>query len=192
MKLLRHVFPSLILGLCILAAAAVPAARAASTGGAYSETEILDAAGRFFEGPTEGLADAVRRAFKEYGSPNAYIEGGEGGGSFVVGVRYGEGDLVMKSGARRHVFWQGPSLGLDWGANLSKTFTLVYNLRDPKDIYQRFPGVEGSAYLIGGVSLTYYRAEGVSIAPIRTGAGLRLGANVGYVHFTREKEYNPF
>lgn len=192
MRLSRRVFAGLILGLCILTAAAVSTAMAAAAPGAYSETEILDAAGRFLEGPTEGLADAVRRAFKEYGSPNAYIEGGEGGGSFVIGVRYGEGNLVMKNGQRRHVYWQGPSLGLDWGANLSKTFTLVYDLREARDIYQRFPGVEGSAYLIGGVSLTYYRAEGVSIAPIRTGAGLRLGANVGYVHFTREKEYNPF
>jgi hypothetical protein len=158
----------------------------------YSREEIRSEVEGFFEGATEGLAEIVEKVFKEHGRPNGYIKGGEGGGAIVVGLRYGEGTLQLKSGATRKLFWQGPSVGLDWGGNASKVFTLVYGLEDPDEIYQRFPGVDGSAYLVGGFSLNYQRSGQVVLAPIRTGVGLRLGANVGYLHYTRKKHINPF
>jgi hypothetical protein len=158
----------------------------------YTKEEIRSEVEGFFESTTEGLADIVEKVFSEHGRPNGFIKGGEGGGAIMIGLRYGEGMLQLKSGATRKLFWQGPSVGFDWGGNASKVFTLVYRLENPDDIYQRFPGVDGSAYLVGGFSLNYQRSGQVVLAPIRTGVGLRLGASVGYVHYTRKKHINPF
>lgn len=161
-------------------------------GNTYDEDSILKAATEFFGQTTEGLAKVIEKAFKEQGRPNAYIKGQEAGAALTVGVRYGEGELLMKGGGGAKVFWAGPSIGLDAGANASKVFTLVYRLPRASAIYQRFPGVDGSLYYVGGAGLNYQRLNGITLAPIRLGVGLRAGASVGYVHYRREKSINPF
>jgi hypothetical protein len=158
----------------------------------FSKDETLQAAEKFFGGTTEGLAKTVEKAFHELGEPNAYIQGNEGSGAFFVGLRYGEGTLYYKGGGSMKVYWQGPSVGWDFGGNASKVFTLVYNLHWTRDMFQRFPGVDGSLYLVAGVGLNYQRAGDITLAPIRTGVGLRAGANVGYLTYTRDKSWNPF
>ncbi|MFP4071540.1 MAG: DUF1134 domain-containing protein [Desulfovibrionales bacterium] len=158
----------------------------------YSQAEIRAEVEGFFEETTAGLADIIEKIFKERGRPNGFIKGGEGGGAIFVGLRYGEGTLQLKSGSTRKVYWQGPSVGFDLGGNASKVFTLIYNLNDPQEIFQRFPGVDGSAYVVGGFSMNYQQSNEIILAPIRTGVGLRLGANVGYLHYTQDKRYNPF
>ena len=158
----------------------------------YSKDETLAAAQKFFGGTTEGLAKAIEKAFGDLGQPNAYIVGNEGAGAFIVGLRYGSGTLYFKNGGSMPVYWQGPSVGFDFGGNASKTFTLVYNLRWTRDLFQRYPGVDGSLYVVAGVGLNYLRSGDITVAPIRTGVGLRAGANIGYLTFTREKSYNPF
>lgn len=158
----------------------------------YSKEETLAAAEKFFGGTTSGLAKAIEKAFSELGRPVGYIVGTEGSGAFIVGLRYGEGMLNYKGGGSTQVYWQGPSVGWDAGGNASKVFTLVYNLRWTKDLYQRFPGVDGSLYLVAGVGLNYQRANDITLAPIRTGVGLRAGASIGYLSYTREKRINPF
>lgn len=163
--------------------------KAAST---YDEDSILKAATEFFGQTTEGLAKVIEKAFKEQGRPNAYIKGQEAGAALTVGVRYGEGDLLMKGGGGGKVFWAGPSIGFDVGANAAKVFTLVYRLPKASAIYQRFPGVDGSLYYVGGAGINYQRLNGITLAPIRLGVGLRAGASVGYLHYRREKSINPF
>ncbi len=159
----------------------------------FSENEIVQKADQFFGSTTEGLAEAIRKVFSDLGEPNAYIEGEEVSGALVVGLRYGEGRLHTKSGAApMKLFWQGPSVGFDWGGNASKVFTLIYNLPNDNAIFQRFPGVDGSAYFIAGIGVNYQRGSGITLAPIRTGGGFRLGANIGYLHYNREHSWNPF
>lgn len=158
----------------------------------YKEDEIVKEAGDFFGAVSKGLADAVHDVFENYGEPNAYIKGEEASGAFVLGLRYGQGDLVMKDGTRRSVFWQGPSAGWDFGGNAVKVFTLVYNLPNGDAIYQRFPGVEGSAYLVGGIGVNYQQRDDIVLAPMRSGVGLRLGASVGYLKYTKSREWLPF
>jgi hypothetical protein len=170
----------------------IQAALAAEDEGTYDEDSILKAATDFFGATTEGLAKVIEKAFKEQGRPNAYIKGEEASAALTVGVRYGEGRLQMKSGGSAKVYWAGPSIGLDVGANASKVFTLIYKLPKVSAIYQRFPGVEGSLYYIGGAGINYQRSEGITLAPIRLGVGLRSGASVGYLHYRREKSYLPF
>ena len=158
----------------------------------YDQDSILKAASDFFGSTTEGLAKVIEKAFKDQGRPNAYIKGEEAGAAITVGLRYGDGQLVMKSGGGARVYWAGPSIGFDFGANASKVFTLCYHLPNTAAIYQRFPGVEGSLYYIGGAGINYQRLDGITLAPIRLGVGLRTGASVGYIHYRREKSYNPF
>jgi len=158
----------------------------------YDEDSILTAATEFFGSTTEGLAKVIEKAFKEQGRPNAYIKGEEAGAAVTVGLRYGDGQLIMKGGGGARVYWAGPSIGFDFGANASKVFTLCYHLPNTAAIFQRFPGVEGSLYYIGGAGINYQRLNGVTLAPIRLGVGLRTGASVGYIHYRREKSYNPF
>lgn len=157
----------------------------------YDEAGTLKAATDFFGQTTEGLAQVVAKAFREQGRPNAFIRGEEVSAAITAGVRYGEGELVMKSGATRKVYWAGPSVGFDLGANASKVFVLVYKLPDVQSIFKRYPGVDGSLYYVGGVGLNYQRLDGVTLAPIRLGAGLRAGASVGYTHYRPEKSLNP-
>lgn len=160
--------------------------------GSYSQNEILGAGHRFFGSVSQGLASAVEYAFGKAGRPNGYILGEDAGGALIAGLRYGEGTLHTKDAGHHKVYWQGPSLGYDFGAAGSKTMVLVYNLRDPSEIYNRFAGVEGSAYLVGGVSIQFQQYGHVVLAPIRSGLGLRLGANLGYLKYTRSPTWNPF
>jgi hypothetical protein len=157
----------------------------------YSKDEILSAAEKFFGEGSKDLANVVEKAFKDHGRPNAYIAGNEVSAALGVGVRYGEGKLQTHWGASRKLYWQGPSLGFDAGANASKVFVLIYNLPSVDGIFQRYPGVEGSLYFVGGVGMTYMKAGDTTVAPIRFGAGWRQGVNIGYMDFTREKSLNP-
>jgi hypothetical protein len=157
----------------------------------YDEAGTLKAATDFFGQTTEGLAQVIAKAFREQGRPNAFIRGEEVSAAITAGVRYGEGELVMKSGATKKVYWAGPSVGFDLGANASKVFVLAYKLPDVQAIFKRYPGVDGSLYYVGGVGLNYQRLGGVTLAPIRLGAGLRAGASVGYTHYRPEKSLNP-
>jgi hypothetical protein len=158
----------------------------------YDQDTMVREAEHFFGKGAEGLADVIKKAFEEQGRPNGYIKGEEAGGAIGVGVRYGRGTLAMKSGARRRVYWQGPSVGFDFGANAAKVFVLVYNLPRADRIFQRYPGVEGSLYFVAGVGVNYVRSEGIVLAPIRLGVGWRQGASVGYMHVTRKKSWVPF
>ncbi len=176
----------------LAAAATLPAWAAEDKGDTYDEDSILKAATDFFGQTTEGLAKVIEKAFKEQGRPNAYIKGEEAGAAITVGLRYGDGELLMKGGGAARVYWAGPSIGFDLGANASKVFTLVYHLPNAGAIYQRFPGVDGSLYYVGGAGINYQRLQGITLAPIRLGVGLRAGASVGYVHYRREKSINPF
>ncbi|MGE3067059.1 MAG: DUF1134 domain-containing protein [Hyphomicrobiaceae bacterium] len=160
--------------------------------GTYSSNEILDVGHGFFGSVSQGLAKAIEYAFKKQGRPNGYILGQDAGGAIVAGLRYGEGMLYTKDAGIHRVYWQGPSIGYDWGAEGSKVMVLVYNLHDPGDIYQRFPGVAGSAYVVGGVGVTFQTNDDIVLAPIRAGVGLRIGANVGYLKYTRRPTWNPF
>jgi len=158
----------------------------------FTQNEIVRAASDFFGTTTAVVAKAVERVFAEQGLPDAYIKGEEGSGAIVVGVRYGSGWLIRRDQPPVRVYWQGPSIGFDIGANASKSFTLVYNLRRPDRLFQKFPGVEGSYYFIAGIGINYQRSNGITLAPMRTGIGLRAGVNAGYLTFTREESLNPF
>ncbi len=183
----------LLAGLLLLALAAPMSASAQeNTTDKYTEDEVLEASKQFFGDTSKNLATIIEKIFKDQGEPNAYITGEEAAGAIAVGVRYGNGWLHRKAGGTRRVFWQGPSLGFDLGGNASKVFTLVYNLGGTNDIFQRFPGVEGTVYVVGGFGVNYQQRGNVILAPIRTGVGLRAGANIGYLHYTREQEILPF
>jgi hypothetical protein len=158
----------------------------------FSQNEVVQAGANFFGTTTEAFAKAVQRVFHDQGLPDAYIKGDEGSGAFVVGLRYGSGYLITKHEPPRKIYWQGPSVGFDFGGNASKAFVLVYNLHNPERIFQKFPGVDGSFYFVAGIGVNYERADGITLAPMRTGVGLRAGANVGYLTFTREHSLNPF
>ena len=158
----------------------------------YSENELVAAVSTHLGVTAESAGTLVERLFRKQGRPVGYITGQEGGGAFVAGLRYGNGTLWMKDGRSAKVYWRGPSIGWDWGGNASKVFILVYNLNDPEMIYRRFPGVNGSAYLVAGMGVNYQRADGITLVPVRTGVGARLGANVGYVAFKRKKGIWPF
>lgn len=157
----------------------------------YDEASTLQAAVDFFGQTTEGLAQVVAKAFREQGRPNGFIRGEEVAAAVTAGVRYGEGQLVLKSGVTSKVYWAGPSVGFDLGANASKVFVLVYDLPEAQAIFRRYPGVDGSLYYVGGVGLNYQRLDGVTLAPIRLGVGLRAGASVGYTHYRPQKTWNP-
>jgi hypothetical protein len=160
--------------------------------GGYSSNEIMDAGHHFFGSVSEGMAKVVEYAFQRNGRPNGYILGEEAGGAIIAGLRYGEGTLHTKGFPPQRVYWQGPSLGYDLGANGARSLTLVYNLQYPSQIYERFAGIDGSAYLVGGVGITFQQHDDVILAPIRAGLGLRLGANVGYLKYTPAPTWNPF
>lgn len=157
----------------------------------FSREEIVRATGDFLGVTAEAGGAAVERIFARNGRPTAYIAGEEGSGAFIGGVRYGKGLVYMKGRPPMPVYWQGPTIGWDWGGNASRVFTLAYNLQYPDAIYRRFPGVEGSAYFIGGVGVNYQRAEDITLAPMRAGLGLRLGANVGYLAYSRKRHWIP-
>jgi hypothetical protein len=171
---------------------AQPSYAASTAAQTYSRDEIINQVSDFLGVTAEAAGAVVERVFAQQGRPTAYIAGEEGSGAFGIGLRYGQGLLYMKDKPPLQVFWQGPSIGWDVGGNASRVFTLCYNLQVPDAIFQRFPGVEGTAYLVGGVGVNYQAASGMMLAPIRTGVGLRLGANVGYLAYTRERRVLPF
>ena len=164
----------------------------AQDNGQYSAQEIVDAGHSFFGNTSGGLAKVVEKAFEQYGLPNGYILGQEGSGAFIAGLTYGEGQLYTKNAGQHPAFWQGPSLGIDYGGQGSRAMMLVYDLPTVDSLYARFGGVSGSAFVVAGVGMTVMRNNDVILVPIRTGVGARLGINVGYLKLTRSPTWNPF
>jgi hypothetical protein len=158
----------------------------------YSSNEVIDAGHRFFGGVSRELASIIEKAVSQWGLPNGYILGEEASGAFIGGLRYGEGRLYTKNAGDLRVFWQGPSLGFDYGADGARTMMLVYNLPRTEAIFDRFGGIAGSAYLVGGFGMTALTGNDIVVVPIRSGLGLRLGANLGYLKFTERPTWNPF
>jgi hypothetical protein len=158
----------------------------------YSSLEVVDAGHRFFGTISRGLAQIVEKAGSQFGLPNGYVLGQEAGGAVVAGLRYGEGILYTKNAGDLRVFWQGPSVGFDFGGDGARTMMLIYNLPATDAIYQRFAGIDGSAYFVGGLGMTALTMNNIVVVPIRTGVGMRLGANVGYLKFTPTATWNPF
>src|SRR3954447_20578769 len=169
-----------------------PAGGPTPQGGQYSSNEVVDAGHRFFGTISRGLAQIVEKAGSQWGLPNGYILGQEAGGAVVAGLRYGEGVLYTKNAGDLRVFWQGPSLGFDFGGDGARPMMLIYNLPATEAVYQRFAGIDGSAYFVGGLGMTALTANNIVLVPIRSGLGVRLGANVGYVKFTPAATWNPF
>lgn len=174
---------------CSLQAAIVGRARA-DTG--YTAQEVIDAGNQFFGATTGGLATVVEHVFASYGLPNGYVLGEEGSGAIVAGLTYGEGTLYTKNAGDHKLFWQGPSVGWDFGGNGSRVMVLVYDLNAVDNLYRRFVGVEGSAYLVAGVGFNVLKNDSVLLVPIRTGVGARLGVNLGYLKVTQRPTWNPF
>jgi hypothetical protein len=166
-----------------------PGADSAQT---YKKDDLIGAAENTLGKGAKGLAQLIEKILKDQGEPTGYISGREAGGAFVVGLRYGSGTLFHKVEGQKPVYWTGPSVGFDAGANAGSTFVLVYNLHDSQELYQRFPAGEGNAYFVGGVTASYMRSGDIVLIPIRLGAGVRLGANVGYMKFTDKSRWLPF
>ncbi len=187
-----------VTGLAALAGSALlPRIGSAQQGGyqdpnTYSSDEILDAGHRFFGSISKGIAQTVEYLFSSQGQPSGYVIGEEGGGAFVAGLRYGEGQLHTKMSGMSKVYWQGPSVGWDVGADGARTMMLAYNVAAPDQLYRRFAGVNGSAYLVAGAGVSLYSNGHLTVAPIRSGVGARLGVNLGYLKFTPRATWNPF
>jgi hypothetical protein len=158
----------------------------------YSSNEIINAGHRFFGGVSRDLAAIVERAVSQWGLPNGYILGEEASGAFIGGLRYGDGTLYTRNAGDVRVFWQGPSIGFDAGADGARIMILVYSLPQTGAIFDRFGGINGSAYIVGGIGMTLLTANNIAVVPIRSGIGLRLGANLGYLKFTDKPTWNPF
>lgn len=172
--------------------AALALSTQASQAQQYSSQEILDSGHKFFGETSGGLATVVEKIFSSYGLPNGYVLGEEGSGAFVGGLTYGEGSLYTKNAGDHKVFWQGPSLGFDFGGQGSRIMMLVYNLDDVSSIYDRYAGVAGSAYVVAGVGFNVLKRGNILLVPIRTGIGARLGINLGYLKITQQPTWNPF
>ena len=176
------------------AASAAPLQAATTTGPSetYKEDDLIGAAEGVFGKGAEGVAKMIQGILKKQGQPNGYIVGREAGGAIAVGLRYGSGTLYHKVEGQMPVYWTGPSIGFDLGANAGSTFVLVYNLYDTEELYERYPSGEGTAYLVGGFNASYLRKGDVVLIPIRVGAGLRLGVNAGYMKFSKKQRWLPF
>lgn len=185
-------FVRVLATLAALATATIGPAHAQSGGTGYSSAELVETGNAFFGEISSGLASVIERAVSSYGQPNGYILGQEGSGAIFGGLRYGEGTLYTRNAGQHRVYWQGPTLGVDLGADGARTMILVYNLPAVPALYTRFGGVAGSAYLVGGFGLTALKAGAVTLVPVRSGVGARLGINVGYLKFTPEATWNPF
>ncbi len=158
----------------------------------FTSGELVDNGHKFFGSMSRGLAQVVEEATRRWGQPNAYILGQEASGAFIAGARFGEGQMYTRNAGQQRVFWQGPSVGFDAGADGARTMILVYNLPSTQAIYQRFGGVDGSAYFVAGFGFTALTANDVILVPIRSGVGARLGVNLGYLKFTQASTWNPF
>jgi hypothetical protein len=168
------------------------AAQQQSNGGQYSMQEIVDDGHSFFGSTSGGLAKVIEAAFQKYGLPNGYVLGQEGSGAFIAGLTYGEGQLNTKNAGEHPLYWQGPSLGIDYGGQGTRVMMLVYDLPSTEAIYARFGGVSGQAFVIAGFGMTLLKNDNVLVVPIRTGVGARLGLNVGYLKVTPNPTWNPF
>ncbi len=202
---LRPLAAAIGMSLLLISAAQSPAAAQSATGAYppapgtqpaqsqhYTAQEMVDAGHQFFGAATDGLARVVERAFEQYGLPNGYILGEEASGAFIGGLTYGEGRMYTKNAGEHPLFWQGPSVGFDYGGQGSRVMMLVYHLQNTNDIYGRFGGVSGQAYLVAGVGMTVLQGGRVLVVPIRTGIGARLGVNLGYLKMTARPTWNPF
>ena len=185
----RWLVAAALTGLLVVTAA--PDVRAAQED-TFEFELVLAEASDFFGETTHGLATIFEKVFAELGEPNGFIKGEEVSGAFVFGLRYGRGTFHRKNAETVKIFWQGPSVGWDFGGNASRAFVLVYDLDQLDDLFQRYPGIEGSFYFVAGLGVNYQRRGDVTLAPIRTGVGLRAGANVGYLHMTAEHSWVPF
>ncbi len=181
-----------VLTMTITLLGALVLSTAASRAQQYTAQEIVDSGHKFFGETSGGLATVVEKIFASYGLPNGYLLGEEGSGALIGGLTYGEGTLYTKNAGDHKVFWQGPSLGWDFGGEGSRVMMLVYNLDDIGSLYNRFGGVAGSAYVIAGVGFNVLQSNRVLIVPIRTGVGARLGVNLGYLKLTERPTWNPF
>ena len=181
-----------VLTMTIALLGAVVFSTSASRAQQYTAQEIVDSGHKFFGETSGGLATVVEKIFASYGLPNGYLLGEEGSGALIGGLTYGEGTLYTKNAGDHKVFWQGPSLGWDFGGEGSRVMMLVYNLDDISSLYNRFGGVAGSAYVIAGVGFNVLQANRVLLVPIRTGVGARLGVNLGYLKLTERPTWNPF
>ena len=191
MTLLRFA-STVFAGIAILALSVAPtAADQSANDDTFTPNEVVKAGADFFGISTEVMAKAVQRVFEDLGQPDAYIKGDEGSGAVIVGLRYGSGWLIRKNFEPEKVYWRGPSVGFDVGGNGSKVFTLVYNLKEKRRLFQRFPGVEGSFYFIAGVGVNYLRSGGVTLAPMRTGVGWRAGVNAHYQVYSDRRDWFP-
>ncbi|MCY4035412.1 MAG: EipA family protein [Hyphomicrobiales bacterium] len=189
----RSVMYALVLALSFASLSIASRAHADEhTNPTYSRGEVDDEVEDLFGGLSESMALALNRVFEDYGSPNAFIKGEENSGALLFGLTYGEGELHMKSGEHEKIFWQGPSFGFDVGAENSQAFVLVYNLANINDLFQRFPGLAGKAFFIGGIGVTYLQSENTVVAVMRSGVGIRGGVNAGYLKFRREATLLPF
>jgi hypothetical protein len=177
---------------CLATAQQAPPAPPPNQQGNFGPGELVDAGQHFFGGVSQGFAGVIEKAISQWGLPNGYVLGEEAGGAFIGGLRYGEGTLFTKNAGDLKVFWQGPTVGYDFGGDGARTMMLVYNLPATDAIYQRFAGLSGSAYFIGGFGMTALTANDVVVVPIRSGVGFRLGANLGYLKFTPQSTWNPF
>jgi hypothetical protein len=189
---MRFTLRNLAFLMLVLLTAGAGQAYAQQQPGRYSGQELVDNGHRFFGTVSRGLAQVVEKAVSQWGLPNGYILGEEGGGAFIAGLRYGEGTLFTKNAGDLRVFWEGPSIGFDAGGEGARTMILVYNLPATEAVYQRFAGVDGSAYFVGGFGMTALTANNIVLVPIRAGVGFRLGANIGYLKFTPRPTWNPF
>ena len=190
---MRSILRTLVLLLALAGTApALAQGQAQPPSDRFEANELMDQGHRFFGGVSRGLATIIEKAISQWGLPNGYVLGEEAGGAFVGGLRYGEGSLYTKNAGDLRVYWQGPTLGWDFGGEGARTMMLVYSLPSTRSIYQRFAGVDGSAYLVGGVGMTALTSGRIVLVPIRSGVGLRLGANVGYLKFTPQATWNPF
>ncbi|TPP11862.1 DUF1134 domain-containing protein [Rhizobium glycinendophyticum] len=180
-----------LLGMFVLSGLAA-APRPVQAAGEYTIQEVVDAGHGFFGETSGALAKVIEQAFEQYGLPNGYILGQEGSGALIAGLTYGEGTLYTKNVGQHDVFWQGPSLGIDYGGNGTRAMMLVYDLPNVDTLYARYGGVSGSAYIVAGVGMTVLKSRDVVLVPIRTGVGARLGVNVGYLKLTRTPTWNPF
>ena len=186
----RHVVSGL--GAAATAGLASPVLAQSGPPQKFQTRELIDSGHQFFGTISRGLAQVVEAAGKRWGQPNAYILGQEASGAFVAGARYGEGNMYTRNAGDRRVYWQGPSVGFDAGADGDRTMMLVYNLPSVDALYQRFGGIDGSAYFVGGFGFTALGADGIVVVPIRSGVGARLGVNLGYLKFTSRSTWNPF
>ncbi|MCV9938209.1 DUF1134 domain-containing protein [Boseaceae bacterium BT-24-1] len=189
---MNHICRTLLVSTLLIGAGLAAGSAAAQSERSFSQSELVASGHQFFGNASRGLARTIEEAGRRWGKPNGYVLGQEASGAFVGGLRFGEGTLFTRNAGDHKVYWQGPSVGFDFGGDGARTMMLIYNLPSVSALYQRFAGVDGSVYFVGGFGFTALTAGGVTVVPIRTGVGWRLGVNLSYLKFTPEATWNPF